>query len=103
MINGRTVAGPTGPPTIDQPDDALNVAPVEGAEVVIVDSGGNMIQTAHSDSQGHFHLDLPAGQYELRPRPVQGYLGLPEPVIVTVDDQADEDLNIEFVYDTGVR
>ncbi|MDH3753647.1 MAG: carboxypeptidase-like regulatory domain-containing protein [Acidimicrobiia bacterium] len=100
MVTVTVVAGPLGPPTIDRSDDT-DVAPVEAAEVEVIDSSGARIDTATSDADGRFTLELAPGRYELRPAPVEGYLGTPEPLeIIVVAGSPDR---LTLMYDTGIR
>lgn len=96
-LAGRTVAGPTGPPTIE--DESGGTEPVEGAVVEVLDLDGAHVATATSAADGTFSVEVAAGEYELRARPVDGLMGTPGRVTVTAPDDAP----VELVYDTGIR
>ena len=80
------VAGPTCPVVSDPPDPSCGDRPVEGAVVVVRAASAT----------------IAAGTFTLEPQPVDGLLGTPPPMQVTVAEGTDPD-PIIIAYDTGIR
>lgn len=102
MVSGIVLAGPTCPVVRDPPDPACEDRPVAGAEIVAVDAQGQEVARASSDAEGGFSLALPAGEYQLVPKPVEGLLGTASPIAILVVD-GDSHEPVTIVYDTGIR
>lgn len=99
-ITGLATAGPVCP--VEQPGDP-NCAPrrVAGATVIVKDASGAEVGTMTTRPDGSFAFELPAGEYVLHGGPVDGLMGTPEPISVTV--RAGFLANVELAYDTGIR
>jgi len=96
----RVTAGPTCP--VERPNDpACAPRPVAGAIIVIRDAGGAEKGSVTSGADGTASVQLPAGEYTLEPRPVQGLMGTAAPMRVTVGDGGPTEAAIS--YDTGIR
>lgn len=99
-ISGRATAGPVCP--VQQPDDPACVPRrVAGAVVVVSDAAGTEVGTTTTLPDGSFAFALPAGDYVVQGRAVDGLMGTPSPVSVTV--LAGSLATIELGYDTGIR
>jgi hypothetical protein len=101
-VSGLVVAGPTCPVVRDPPDPACEDRPVAGADIVAVDAQGQEVARASTDDDGGFTLDLPAGEYQLVPQPVEGLLGTASPTAIVVVDGAPLE-PVTILYDTGIR
>ena len=93
-------AGPTCPVETVPPDPACAAKPVPGAVVVIRDAAGDEVATVTLDAGATF-VELPPGDYVVEPQPVEGLMGTPAPMTVTVVDGAGTP--IDLGYDTGIR
>lgn len=104
-VTGTVVAAPTCPTESapgSSPDPGCSPAPVEGAELLVLDDSGAEVATVTSDAAGRYTLELPPGTYRLEPQPLPGYPTTPDAVRFTV--LADEDATIDVItYDTGIR
>jgi hypothetical protein len=99
-ITGHATAGPVCP--VQQPGDPnCQPRPVAGATVVVDDASGAAVGTMTTLPDGSFAFALPAGEYVVVGRSVDGLMGTPEPVSVTV--KAGSLTTIELAYDTGIR
>ncbi len=99
-ISGRAIAGPTCP--VEQPGDPACVPRrVAGAIIVVSDASGAEVGTMTTLPDGSFAFALPAGEYVVQGRGVDGLIGTPSPVSVTVP--AGSLVNVELTYDTGIR
>ena len=96
------VAGPTCPVVSDPPDPSCADRPVAGAVVIVRDAGGAEIDRLVTDAAGEATTELPAGTFTLEPQPVDGLLGTPGPMEVTIAEDGDQD-PIVIAYDTGIR
>ncbi len=95
----RTVAGPTCP--VERPDDPTCLPrPVPAANLVVTDPAGNEVARAVTDGGGAIFVELPAGEYEVVARPIEGYVAFPEPIDVVVTEG---ETPVELLYDTGIR
>ena len=100
ILNGKVLAGPTCPDQIDMSncqDKAL-----EGALLILLDSNNQEVERIQSDEEGKFTLKVPFGYYYLVPMPVQGLMGTPNRLKVTINQQKLPD-PITIKYDTGIR
>lgn len=100
-IIGRLVAGPVCPVETDPPDPACVPHPVADAGVVAMDVDGNEYR-ALSGVDGSFRLAVPAGKVVVTFSEVEGLMGVPEAVTVTLAHMETVDLG-EIGYDTGIR
>ena len=100
-IVGLALSGPSCPVETDPPDPTCAPQPVVGATIEALDEAGDLIASADTAADGHFALSLPPGDYTLVPQPVEGLLGLPSPIAVSVVDEP-VDLGV-IEYDTGIR
>ena len=105
--DGRTgvriaaLAGPVCPVETVPPDPACAPTPVPGALVVVRDAAGAEVTTVTLGDDGTAVVELPAGAYVLDAQPVEGLMGDPGPVSVTVIDGVATP--VELGYDTGIR
>jgi hypothetical protein len=105
--DGRTgvfltaTAGPTCPVEQNPPDPSCAPKPVAGAVAVIRDAAGTEVARATLDRRGTAFVELPAGGYVVEPQAVQGLMGTPAPVSVTVVDGVGSPVALD--YDTGIR
>jgi hypothetical protein len=74
---------------------------VAGARVVVLDASGAVVAEILTDAAGAFSFDLDAGDYTIRPDPVDGLMGTPAPIAISVVDG--ETTPVELAYDTGIR
>lgn len=99
-IVGHATAGPVCP--VERPGDpACLPRPVADATIVVSDASGAEVGTMSTLPDGSFAFDLPAGAYVVQGRSVDGLMGTPEPMPVSV--QAGTLTTIELAYDTGIR
>lgn len=94
-------AGPTCPVETNPPDPACAPKAVPGAVVIVRDAAGDEVMTVTLDATGVAFVELPPGDYVVEAQPVEGLMGTPEAVTVTVVDGAGTP--IELGYDTGIR
>jgi hypothetical protein len=93
-------SGPTCP--VEQPGDpACQPRPVAGAVVVVRDDAGAESARAETDDAGTVFIEVPAGAYVVAAQPVDGLMGTPGPIDVTVVDGAGTLVALD--YDTGIR
>lgn len=95
-------AGPTCPVVSDPPDPDCDDRPVDGAVIVVRDEDGGEVARMTTDADGRATVDLPPGRYSLVPQPVEGLMGTPGPIEVTVADGAVGE-PVAIPYDTGIR
>ena len=98
-VDGFVHAGPNCPVMSDPPDPNCADRPVAGAEIVVGGPADNEVARTHTDEQGRFSLELPAGSYTLVPQPVEGLLGTAPMQGITVPGSED----LDVAYDTGIR
>jgi hypothetical protein len=84
----------------DPPDPACADRVVEGVELIILTPNGHKVSSLHTDSAGHTSILLSPGTYAVQPQRVQGLLGTPAPVALTVDRS---NLEVAIGYDAGIR
>lgn len=99
-VSGYAHAGPQCPVETTPPDPACADRPVVGAMIRFVDAAGVVVAEAITATDGTFTLELPAGDYTLVAQPVEGIVGTPPPVDVTVAGPVE---GIDLAYDTGIR
>jgi hypothetical protein len=99
-ISILATAGPTCP-VVTPNDPKCQPQPVVGAVVVVRDAGGNDVARAATDASGAVFIEVPAGGYAVEAQPVEGLMGTPAPVDVTVVDGAGA--LVALAYDTGIR
>ena len=100
-IAGRVVAGPVCPVETDPPDPACAPRPVEGAEVTVITADGRRWVT-RSDADGRFRIEVPVGQAVVSFGDVEGLMGTPVDIEVSVTEGVTSDLG-EVADDTGIR
>jgi hypothetical protein len=99
-IVGHATAGPVCP--VERPGDpACLPRPVANATIVVSDASGAEVGTMSTLPDGSFAFDVPPGAYVVQGRSVDGLMGTPEPMPVSV--QAGTLTTIELAYDTGIR
>lgn len=101
MLHGVALAGPVCPVVSDPPDPDCADRPVRDARIVVTDPDGREAASVVTDENGRFALAIPTGDYILVPQPVDGLMGTPGPISVTV--AADGSDPIVIAYDTGIR
>jgi hypothetical protein len=99
----QAVAGPTCPVEREPPDPACAPRPVAGAQVVVTPADGREIAVATgvTDARGMLRLQVPVGEYLVGASEVEGLMGRPEPVPVTI--VANQTASVTIEYDTGIR
>ena len=100
-VSITAVAAPTCPVERIPPDPACAPRPVPGAEVRITTPDGQEVARTRLDGAGLATVALAPGAYVVTALPVEGLLGTPVPVGVTVD--AGGFTAVDLVYDTGIR
>lgn len=101
-LAGRLTAGPVCPVERVPPDPACAPRPVAGATLIANDTAGREAARAVSGTDGRFVLGLVAGRYTITAEPVQGLMGAPRPVVVTLTAGV-RPAPLELQYDTGIR
>ncbi|MCU0482790.1 MAG: carboxypeptidase-like regulatory domain-containing protein [Chloroflexi bacterium] len=102
-VAGRALAGPVCPVVSDPPDPACSDRPVPGAEVVVRDAGGAEVARATTAADGTYAIALSPGDYSVVALPVEGLMGTPEAQPVTVPADLETPVQVDLVYDTGIR
>jgi hypothetical protein len=100
VVTGMALAGPVCPVETDPPDPGCAPRPVAGATIEALDRSGSTRGSATSDADGRFVLMLPSGEYTIVAVPVDGLMGTPAPVQITVTGPIDVGV---LAYDTGIR
>jgi Carboxypeptidase regulatory-like domain len=100
-IAGVALAGPACPVESVPPDPDCAPRPVAGATIVIHDAAGSEVAQTVTDADGSFFLTVPAGDYTVVPRPVEGLMGTAATIDVTVRDGIATQVQLD--YDTGIR
>ena len=95
------VSGPHCPVVSDPPDPACEPRPVADASVIIRDARGREVVPAATDPSGVLFIELVSGDYVVEAQPVDGFMGTPAAVQVTVVDGAATPVDLQ--YDTGIR
>ncbi len=101
FIRGTALAGPQCPVLRDPPEPACEDKPVAGAAISITWPPSKVVIPVTTSEGGVFFIALDPGVYVVTAQPVDGLLGTPEPVEVTV--VAARTTEIELAYDTGIR
>ncbi|HEX7171167.1 MAG TPA: carboxypeptidase-like regulatory domain-containing protein [Candidatus Limnocylindria bacterium] len=96
------LAGPTCPVVSDPPDPDCEGRRVDGAVIVVLDGGGGEVARMTTNADGVAAVELPPGRYRLVPQPVDGLMGTPGPLEVTVVDGTSGE-PVTIGYDTGIR
>jgi hypothetical protein len=99
-VSGYAHAGPVCPVETTPPDPSCEDRPVGGAVVRVHDSEGAAVVEAATAVDGTFTFELPAGEYTVVAQPVEGLLGTPPPIELTV---VGEISGVDLAYDTGIR
>jgi hypothetical protein len=94
-------AGPTCPVEQIPPDPACAPRPVTTALVVVTDATGNGVAKVQVDETGTAFIELPPGDYLVEASSVDGLMGTPASVNVTVVDGTRTP--VDLLYDTGIR
>ncbi len=101
FIRGTALAGPQCPVLRDPPDPACEAKPVVGAAISITQPPSEVVIPVTTGEGGGFFIALEPGVYVVTAHAVEGLLGTPVPVEVTV--AAAGTTEIELAYDTGIR
>ena len=101
-IRGTATAGPVCPVVTEPPDPSCDDRPVAGAEIVVRNQSGETVGRVRTAEDGGFSISVAPGRYELVAQPVEGLLGTPATIEVTVDDGVPVG-EIAISYDTGIR
>ena len=97
-IAGRALAGPVCP--VQRPNDpACADRPVAGATIRVM-RGDALVLTLTTDAAGQFSAALQPGDYTVVADSVDGLMGTPAAMPVTVSTSI---LTIDLSYDTGIR
>jgi hypothetical protein len=100
-ISGVVLAGPVCPVEREPPDPACAPRPVAGATLVIRDASRGEVARAVTGSDGSFLVEVPPGDYQVEPQPMEGFMGGAQAQAVTVLDGAMATIQLD--YDTGIR
>jgi len=97
------IAGPICPVERDPPDPSCAPRPVEGAPIFVQPADGRDILVAQgtTGADGTVAIDVPPGDYIVPGGDVEGLMGRPEPVTVTL--VAGNSEIVVLTYDTGIR
>jgi hypothetical protein len=99
-VSIAAAAGPVCP--VEKPNDpACAPRPVRGAIVHVVDAGGQVIGSAVTGGDGRVTMTVAPGDYTSTADPVEGLMGAPAPVPVTVVEGTVAP--VDLAYDTGIR
>lgn len=100
LVTGLVLAGPTCPVEQAPPDPECADQPVPAAVIVVTRGDGDLVGEVVTDPTGRFNIRMPAGTYTLTPQPVDGLMGTPTPLTITVSRAV---TGVDFAYDTGIR
>jgi hypothetical protein len=95
VVRGTVLAWPCAP--VERPGSPCNGRPAAGVDVTF-STAGSPVRTVRSDADGRYQVELPAGAYEVsvpRNRPIRSGAA------VTIT--AGQDVNMDIVYDSGLR
>jgi hypothetical protein len=97
------MAGPTCPVETDPPDPECAPRPVASAPIVVSPADGRDVVIAQgaTDAEGRLTVSVPVGDYIVTAGAVEGLMGTPTPVVVTV--LAGLTTEVALGYDTGIR
>lgn len=101
LVVGTVTSGPQCPVQSDPPQPGCEDKPVSGAPVHLLIPGREGSVPVSVAADGTFVLDVVPGEYVVVADPVEGLLGTPAPLELTIG--AGEVRLIELVYDTGMR
>lgn len=102
-LTGKVTYGPPSP--VQRWGDPLPEKPgriASGVRVIIMNSAGEIVDAAVTDSNGEYRFDLPAGSYRISldlPVGAGFSKGLPAAVSIIAGQKTDYDIRI----DTGIR
>lgn len=99
-VTGIALAGPVCPFETEPPDPDCAPRPVVGATIEAQDPSGSTGGSATTDADGRFVLMLSSGEYTIVALPVDGLMGTPAPVQITVTGPMEVGV---LAYDTGIR
>jgi hypothetical protein len=99
-ITGKAVAGPVCP-VVRANDPNCNPRPVADTLIVVRTVGGVEVARVRTDAGGLFHIALQPGSYTVGGEQTGGFPTPPAPIAVTV--VADNQTNIDLLFDTGIR
>ncbi|MEX0826185.1 MAG: carboxypeptidase-like regulatory domain-containing protein [Acidimicrobiia bacterium] len=99
-VSGYAHAGPVCPVETTPPDPSCEDRPLGGAVVRVLDSDGAVVAEATTAVDGTFTVQLPAGDYTVVAQPVEGLLGTPAAIEITVVVEVSD---VDLAYDTGIR
>jgi hypothetical protein len=102
QVVGTVSAGPTCPVERQPPDPACSERPVAGANVSVRDADGREVASVVSGADGRFAVTLAPGTYRIVSSPVQGLLGTPSPVDLSLT-AGEQPVTVDLSYDTGIR
>lgn len=99
----EALAGPVCPVETDPPDPDCAPRPVPDALVLVQPADGRDIVVAQgtTGADGRLLLEVPPGDYLVIGAAVEGLMGTPEPIAVTVE--ANGTTPVGLGYDTGIR
>ena len=101
VIEGVALAGPVCPVETDPPDPSCEPQPVPSATITAFNEDTGEETAVVTDADGRFRIELEGGTIQVRGAPVEGLLGVPDPVTIVA---ADGDRHtVDLVYDTGIR
>jgi hypothetical protein len=86
-----------------EPGKDCDEQPLPGATMVVTDGAGREVARVQADVNGRFLLDLEPGTYQLVPQDVEGVLNPPSPVAFTIDPSAPGPIELDLIYDSGMR
>ena len=97
------MAGPVCPVETDPPDPSCAPRPVPNAPIAVTRAEGSdeVVAEGATDAEGRVTLAVPVGDYLVTAGAVEGLVGAPEPVVVSV--LADLTIEVPIAYDTGIR
>lgn len=99
----EVVAGPVCPVVQDPPEPDCEARPVAEAPLFVSPGDGRdiIVAEATTDVAGLATISLPPGDYLLAAGDVEGLMGRPSTVIISV--AAGETTRVTLAYDTGIR
>jgi hypothetical protein len=85
-----------------RPVEKLGVPNLTGyqTKLEVLDSTGRTVTTVETDQSGNFHIDLPPGNYVLRPQSLARYPRASEQTIVVSPKSFTQ---VHIIYDSGIR
>jgi hypothetical protein len=94
-------AGPTCPVETVPADPNCAPRPVADAEIVLRDPSGAEVDRARSNDEGIVAFEVRAGAYYVEPQPVEGLMGIADPMAFAV--VGSDITGLTLTYDTGIR